>query len=146
MSKSYKKINRMFQCFQVVVWDNRVQKRTPVQRSPLSAAAHTHPVFCMRVILFFQKIIMIINNFLNILFIKKFQVVGTPNAHNLISISTDGRLCSWSLDMLSQPQETLELQQHKQSKVCRFLYFSIALLLNFENFTLQVVELRNMKL
>lgn len=76
---------------QVVVWDNRVQKRTPVQRSPLSAAAHTHPVFCMR-------------------------VVGTPNAHNLISISTDGRLCSWSLDMLSQPQETLELQQHKQSK------------------------------
>ena len=77
---------------QVVVWDNRVQKRTPVQRSPLSAAAHTHPVYCMR-------------------------VVGTQNAHNLISISTDGRLCSWSLDMLSQPQETLELQQHKQSKV-----------------------------
>lgn len=76
---------------QVVLWDNRVQKRTPVQRSPLSAAAHTHPVFCMR-------------------------VVGTQNAHNLISISTDGRLCSWSLDMLSQPQETLELQQHKQSK------------------------------
>ena len=29
---------------QVVLWDNRVQKRTPVQRSPLSAAAHTHPV------------------------------------------------------------------------------------------------------
>ena len=47
--------------------------------------------------------------------------------------------------MLSQPQETLELQQHKQSKVCRFLYFSIALLLNFEKFTLQVVELGNMK-
>ena len=75
----------------ICVWDNRVQKRTPVQRSPLSAAAHTHPVYCMR-------------------------VVGTQNAHNLISISTDGRLCSWSLDMLSQPQETLELQQHKQSK------------------------------
>ena len=43
--------------------------------------------------------------------------------------------------MLSQPQETLELQQHKQSKVCRFLYFSIALLLIFENFTLRFVEL-----
>ena len=43
------------------------------------------------------------------------RVVGTQNAHNLISISTDGRLCSWSLDMLSQPQETLELQQ-RQSK------------------------------
>ncbi|XP_024214669.1 cytoplasmic dynein 1 intermediate chain isoform X3 [Halyomorpha halys] len=75
---------------QVMLWDNRVQKRTPIQRTPLSATAHTHPVYCMR-------------------------VVGTQNAHNLISISTDGRLCSWSLDMLSQPQETLELQQ-RQSK------------------------------
>lgn len=43
------------------------------------------------------------------------KVVGTQNAHNLISISTDGKMCSWSLDMLSQPQETLELQ-NKQSK------------------------------
>lgn len=43
------------------------------------------------------------------------SVVGTQNAHNLISVSTDGRLCSWSLEMLSQPQETLELQ-HRQSK------------------------------
>ena len=32
---------------QVVLWDNRVQKRTPVQRSPLSAAAHTHPVLSL---------------------------------------------------------------------------------------------------
>ncbi len=31
-------------------------------------------------------------------------VVGTPNAHNLISVSTDGKMCSWNLDMLSQPQ------------------------------------------
>ncbi|KAL1138834.1 hypothetical protein AAG570_008896 [Ranatra chinensis] len=75
---------------QVVLWDNRVQKRTPIQRTPLSASAHTHPVYCM-------------------------SVVGTQNAHNLISVSTDGRLCSWSLDMLSQPQEILELQ-HRQSK------------------------------
>ncbi|PSN45580.1 Cytoplasmic dynein 1 intermediate chain [Blattella germanica] len=75
---------------QIVLWDNRVQKRTPIQRTPLSTAAHTHPVYCL-------------------------SVVGTQNAHNLISVSTDGRLCSWSLDMLSQPQETLELQ-HKQGK------------------------------
>ena len=51
---------------QIVLWDNRVQKRTPVQRSPLSASAHTHPVYCTR-------------------------VVGTENAHNLISVSTDGK-------------------------------------------------------
>lgn len=43
------------------------------------------------------------------------NVVGTQNAHNLISISTDGRMCSWSLDMLSAPQEVLELQT-KQKK------------------------------
>ncbi|XP_049766028.1 cytoplasmic dynein 1 intermediate chain-like isoform X15 [Schistocerca serialis cubense] len=75
---------------QIVLWDNRVQKRTPIQRTPLSSAAHTHPVYCL-------------------------SVVGTQNAHNLISVSTDGRLCSWSLDMLSKPQETLELH-HKQGK------------------------------
>jgi len=32
------------------------------------------------------------------------EVVGTQNAHNLITFSTDGKMCSWSLDMLSQPQ------------------------------------------
>ncbi|CAG9773101.1 unnamed protein product [Ceutorhynchus assimilis] len=71
---------------QIVLWDNRVQKRTPIQRTPLSAGAHTHPVYCM-------------------------SVVGTQNAHNLISISTDGRMCSWSLDMLGQPQEILDLHR-----------------------------------
>ncbi|XP_017756708.1 PREDICTED: cytoplasmic dynein 1 intermediate chain-like isoform X14 [Eufriesea mexicana] len=75
---------------QIVLWDNRVQKRTPIQRTPLSASAHTHPVYCL-------------------------NVVGVQNAHNLISISTDGKLCSWSLDMLSQPHEILELHS-KQAK------------------------------
>ena len=46
---------------QIVLWDNRSQKRTPVQRSPLSSAAHTHPVYCI-------------------------GVVGTTNAHNLIRL------------------------------------------------------------
>ncbi|XP_070506188.1 cytoplasmic dynein 1 intermediate chain isoform X1 [Chironomus tepperi] len=75
---------------QIVLWDNRVQKRTPIQRTPLSSTAHTHPVYCL-------------------------AMVGTQNTHNLISVSSDGRLCSWSLDMLSQPQDVLELQQ-KQPK------------------------------
>ena len=64
---------------QIVLWDTRASRRTPVQRSPLSSSAHTHPVYCL-------------------------DVVGSQNAHNLISISTDGKLCSWNLDMLSQPQ------------------------------------------
>ncbi|XP_052004529.1 dynein, cytoplasmic 1, intermediate chain 2a isoform X2 [Xyrauchen texanus] len=75
---------------QIVLWDNRSNRRTPVQRTPLSAAAHTHPVYCV-------------------------NVVGTQNAHNLISISTDGKMCSWSLDMLSQPQDSMDLV-FKQSK------------------------------
>ena len=51
---------------QVVLWDMRSNKRTPVQRSPLSSSTHTHPVYCLK-------------------------VVGTENAHNLITVSTDGR-------------------------------------------------------
>nr|CAG4651719.1 EOG090X03UT [Triops cancriformis] len=75
---------------QVVLWDNRSPKRTPVQRSPLSASSHTHPVFCL-------------------------SVVGTPNAHSLVSVSTDGKMCAWSLDMLAMPQDALELQ-HRQGR------------------------------
>lgn len=36
-------------------------------------------------------------------------MVGTQNAHNLITSSTDGMVYSWLVDMLAQPQETLEL-------------------------------------
>ncbi|XP_062848016.1 cytoplasmic dynein 1 intermediate chain 1 [Trichomycterus rosablanca] len=77
---------------QIALWDNRNHRRTPVQRTPLSAAAHTHPVYCV-------------------------NVVGTQNANNLITVSTDGKLCSWSLDMLSQPQESMELVYNKSKVV-----------------------------
>ncbi|EPY85580.1 cytoplasmic dynein 1 intermediate chain 1 isoform 4 [Camelus ferus] len=77
---------------QIVLWDNRSHRRTPVQRTPLSAVAHTHPVYCV-------------------------NVVGTQNAHNLITVSTDGKMCSWSLDMLSTPQESMELVYNKSKPV-----------------------------
>uniref|UniRef100_A0A6Q2XJM9 Dynein cytoplasmic 1 intermediate chain 1 n=1 Tax=Esox lucius TaxID=8010 RepID=A0A6Q2XJM9_ESOLU len=77
---------------QIVLWDNRSHRRTPIQRTPLSAAAHTHPVYCV-------------------------NVVGTQNANNLITVSTDGKMCSWSLDMLSQPQESMELVYNKSKPV-----------------------------
>ncbi|KAI5606430.1 cytoplasmic dynein 1 intermediate chain 1-like, partial [Silurus asotus] len=76
---------------QVVLWDNRSHRKTPVQRTPLSAAAHTHPV-------------------------SSINVVGTQNANNLVTVSTDGKMCSWSLDMLSKPQDSMELYYNK-SKV-----------------------------
>lgn len=40
------------------------------------------------------------------------NVVGTQNAHNLITVSTDGKMCSWSLDMLSTPQVCLFSPPH----------------------------------
>jgi len=36
---------------QIVLWDNRVQKRTPVQRTPLSTAAHTVNCFISSILL-----------------------------------------------------------------------------------------------
>eukprot|EP00128_Syssomonas_multiformis_P012042 Colp12_sorted_trinity150504_noHs@2830 len=69
---------------QVVVWDNR-SKATPVQRTSLSARGHTHPIFGM-------------------------GVVGTQNAHSIVSASNDGRLCTWSLDVLTEPQSSVALQ------------------------------------
>uniref|UniRef100_A0A914Y8Q8 Uncharacterized protein n=1 Tax=Panagrolaimus superbus TaxID=310955 RepID=A0A914Y8Q8_9BILA len=63
---------------QICIWDNRVNKKTPVQKSPLSATSHTQPVYCM-------------------------SIVGSQNAHDLVTISTDGRICSWALDNLSTP-------------------------------------------
>ena len=63
---------------QILLWDMR-SKHLPVLKTPLSAAGHTHPVYAM-------------------------QMVGTQNAHNLITSSTDGLVCSWLVDMLAQPQ------------------------------------------
>jgi len=83
---------------QIVLWDNRASHRT-AQRSKLSTAAHTHPVYCI-------------------------GTVGTENAHNLMSISNDGKVCSWSLDMLAQPSEAFELQ-HKQAKSVAVMCMSI---------------------
>ncbi|KAJ3233147.1 hypothetical protein HDU78_006651 [Chytriomyces hyalinus] len=69
---------------QILIWDTRT-KRVPVLKTPLSAAgAHTHPVYSM-------------------------HVVGTQNAHSLVTCSTDGTVCSWQMDMLAHPQEVLEL-------------------------------------
>lgn len=69
---------------QVLLWDTRSHSPYPVQRTPLTGNGHTHPVY-------------------------NINIVGTQNAHNIISTSTDGVLCSWTVDMLSRPQEYLEL-------------------------------------
>ncbi|KAI8810081.1 WD40-repeat-containing domain protein [Cladochytrium replicatum] len=75
---------------QICVWDTRA-KSIPVSKTPLSVTGHTHPVYSM-------------------------NMVGTQNAHYLISASTDGLVCSWQLNQLTQPQEVLELIQPSHAK------------------------------
>jgi dynein intermediate chain, cytosolic len=80
---------------QVCLWDTRTSGRTgaPVQKTPLSGShlGHTHPIYSI-------------------------SIVGTPNAHNILTTSTDGVVCSWSVDMLTQPQEFLELTTPPSAK------------------------------
>ncbi|KAH7123743.1 WD40-repeat-containing domain protein [Dendryphion nanum] len=75
---------------QVLLWDTRA-KSAPVQKTPLTGSGHTHPVYSI-------------------------DIVGTQNANNIISCSTDGVVCGWSVDMLSQPQEFLELSSPPPAK------------------------------
>ncbi|AEO53240.1 hypothetical protein MYCTH_2074571, partial [Thermothelomyces thermophilus ATCC 42464] len=75
---------------QVLLWDTRA-RAAPVQKTPLTGNGHTHPVYCI-------------------------DIVGTQNANNIISASTDGAVCGWSVDMLAQPQESLTLVAPLPSK------------------------------
>jgi dynein intermediate chain, cytosolic len=76
---------------QVLLWDTRA-KSAPVQRTPLTGSGHTHPIYSV-------------------------DIVGTQNANNIISCSTDGVVCGWSMDVFAQPQESLELKLPSPAKV-----------------------------
>lgn len=74
---------------QLCLWDTRTRnQRTgePVQKTPLTGGrtGHAHPIYSL-------------------------SVVGTQNASSVVSVSTDGVVCAWSTDILTQPQEYLEL-------------------------------------
>ena len=75
---------------QLCLWDTRARNtRTgePVQKTPLTGGrtGHAHPIYSL-------------------------AVVGTQNASSIVSVSTDGVVCAWSTDMLTVPQEYLELK------------------------------------
>ena len=65
---------------QIMFWDIRAGKAVPEQKSPLGVgnenSSHCYPIHCL-------------------------AIVGKDN--NLVSISTDGVLCEWSLSNLSMP-------------------------------------------
>ncbi|RKF63005.1 Cytoplasmic dynein 1 intermediate chain 2 [Erysiphe neolycopersici] len=75
---------------QVLLWDTRT-KSTPVLKTPLTGSGHTHPIYSI-------------------------NIVGTQNANNIISCSTDGVVCGWTVDILAQPQEKLTLLTPPPSK------------------------------
>jgi dynein intermediate chain, cytosolic len=78
---------------QVCLWDTRSNNPQPVQRTPQSGShlGHTHPVY-------------------------NISIIGTPNAHNILTSSMDGSVCSWSFDMLTSAQEYLVLRTPPPAK------------------------------
>lgn len=73
---------------QVVIWDTR-EKNTPVNRTSLSNG-HTHPLYAL-------------------------AAVPTVNLlHNIISLSTDGRMCVWNDNDLVEPTTQIDLQWDKK--------------------------------
>jgi dynein intermediate chain len=68
----------------ILQWDIRA-KTQPVQKSCLAKNGHNHPVYSL-------------------------AIVGSANAHNIVSVSNDGKLCLWSFGMLNEPKMHFNLQ------------------------------------
>eukprot|EP00756_Hemistasia_phaeocysticola_P021600 Hpha_TRINITY_DN15784_c0_g1::TRINITY_DN15784_c0_g1_i1::g.37784::m.37784/K10415/DYNC1I, DNCI; dynein intermediate chain, cytosolic len=68
---------------QVCVWDTREGPK-PVQVSPLTIDGHTYPVFGI-------------------------EVVGTTNSHQLVTLSADGKICTWQMEKLAAPTDSTSL-------------------------------------
>ena len=62
----------------IVEWDIKL-KTTPKQKSTLAKDGHNYPIHSL-------------------------AIVGTQNAHNIVSISTDSKLCLWHFGELSNPK------------------------------------------
>ncbi|ANQ07000.1 Uncharacterized protein PCOAH_00014990 [Plasmodium coatneyi] len=81
----------------VLLWDIRASQK-PVQKTYLTPQGHFHPIYCA-------------------------EVIGTLNAHNLVTADTDGRLCNWSLNMLTYPSDTIDLKRtNKEVSCCCFSF------------------------
>jgi dynein intermediate chain len=72
---------------QILIWDTR-GKSLPINKTPAGAKFHSHPIYCL-------------------------GVTGTPNANNIVSVSNDGFLCTWSLSNLSKPIKELKVKKRK---------------------------------
>lgn len=70
---------------QVVMWDLRNSSSLPVQRSNLSGKGHKHPVYSI-------------------------AMSSSSASYELITVSTDGHLCHWDIQRLSEPISSVSLQ------------------------------------
>lgn len=68
---------------QILTWDLR-NPGDPILASPMNGNGHSHPVYSI-------------------------EMTGTQNAHNLVTASTDGVVCTWTPDLLEKPQDKLVL-------------------------------------
>ena len=68
---------------QILTWDMR-SRGDPILASPMNGNGHSHPVYSL-------------------------EMTGTQNAHNLVTASTDGVVCTWTPDILEKPQDKLTL-------------------------------------
>lgn len=76
---------------QILLWNTRARSQ-PVLASPLIGKGHTYPVTGL-------------------------DIVGTRQANSILSTSSDGLVCTWSVDMLAQPNDTVELALLPPSRV-----------------------------
>ncbi len=67
---------------QIVIWDTN-SKNIPILKTGISSS-HFHPIYSL-------------------------AIVGTQLAHNIVSASTDGLICSWNMERLNEPLDTIEL-------------------------------------
>lgn len=75
----------------VVIWDMRA-KRTPVLKTQLNGDGHSFPIYSL-------------------------TVLGSDKANNIISVSDNGRVCIWPMEMLTTPQRSFDLK-YNAKEVC----------------------------
>lgn len=65
-------------------WDTRAGPK-PIKRTSIAKAGHSQPIYSL-------------------------AVVGTSASRNIVSLSNDGHLCIWSMEMLNEPQTHVDLK------------------------------------
>jgi len=72
---------------------DRHNRSQPIQKSCLALNGHNHPVYSL-------------------------NVIGSQNAHSIVSVSNDGKMCMWKPKMLADSREyaRLEIPQNLQPK------------------------------